>query len=104
MDDVSAGRTADPVASLAALLRAVALSADGIQGGQRWRTLAELVNGPEGNRAGPEPAGAAELAALREEPTLDQAGMPCATGAASSRSRPRGARSLWLATSPPTPS
>jgi hypothetical protein len=62
----SADGGADPVAVLAALLRAVAESADSKQGRHRWDSLTRVVNSQTPTGGGV--AGAAELAALRLAP------------------------------------
>lgn len=68
MNDNTAGRGTNPVAVLAAMLQAVAESADGSQGRQLWASLARLLNIRSSAGTSGEVAGAAELAALRQEP------------------------------------
>ena len=67
MSDSIARDGNDPVAALAALLHSLAQQADGTRGRRRWDSLARLVSTPGGSDAGGEAAGAAELAALRQE-------------------------------------
>ena len=68
MNDSAAGLWANPVAVLAGLLHVLAESADGRQGRQLWDSLVGIVDIQSGSHTSDEAVGAAELAALRQEP------------------------------------
>src|SRR5579862_7571287 len=64
MNDGTARHGDGPDAALAAQLRALAASTDDIHGRQLWDGLARAVDGPTTSGS----SGAAELAALRQQP------------------------------------